>query len=228
MRRTTSCFQMCGVTLSIFLCACGGAPETNGASPTMGEAERAAVSSSMTLLEDSSFAQIAAYPPPSDPRSRSSAGAATRACAEPERSGYTVPSDFAISYVIGPANGEWEQLRRLRLLADGWYSVALLDPPTSGSLASSSERVIREGRLGDDGVRNVYAAVRVCDLFSLDGYFFDPSRLEGSTATLRSESVQVLAVMADGRSHAVAARNVYVPRFLDIRTTLFTETGGVF
>ncbi|MCB9946502.1 MAG: hypothetical protein H6842_01590 [Rhodospirillaceae bacterium] len=164
---------------------------------------------------------------PPDPSAPVSYDVASTACSEPDRSNYVVPADFAVTYLIGPAHGDWGQPRRLHLSADGHYTLTELVAPAAGSLTSPGERVVREGNLSVQAVRNIYAAVLVCDFFGLDGNFYDPSQLVGSTDPVRAESVQVLAVTANGREHAITVRNIQVPRFLTVRTTLFTETGGM-
>ncbi len=214
--------------VALGLSACGGESSGGMEAASVGEAEPTAASeSAMAPAGNPSLDEMLTYMLPPDPSTPIAADVAASACAEPDRSTYVVPEDFTITYLIGPAHGDWGQPRRLRLDADGRYSLTELMPAPAGSLEAPGERVIREGRANVQSVRNVYAAVLVCNLFALDGNFFDPSRLEGSTAPMRDESVQVLAVRANGRSHAVTVRNVEVTRFLTVRTTLFAETGGI-
>ena len=225
----TICLLRPGLAVFVLgLAACGTDSTGGSGQPPAGEtAPTAVAASAVTPPGNPSLDDMLSYMLPPDSSTPISADVATSTCAEPDRSTYAVPEDFTITYLIGPAHGDWGQPRRLRLDADGRYSLTELEPPVVGSLEAPRERVIREGRAGVQGVRNVYAAVVVCNLFALDGNFFDPSRLEGSTAPMRDESVQVLAVRANGRSHAVTVRNVEVTRFLTVRTTLFAETGGI-
>ncbi len=228
MRWRIDLFRPVLAVLVLGLSACGGESSGGTEAVPVGEAEpTAAAESAMAPVGNPSLDEMLAYMLPPDPSTPIAADVATSACAEPGRSTYVVPEDFTITYLIGPAHGDWGQPRRLQLDADGRYSLTELTPTPAGSLEPPGERVIREGRANVQSVRNVYAAVLVCNLFALDGNFFDPSRLEGSTAPMRDESVQVLAVRANGRSHAVTVRNVEVTRFLTVRTTLFTETGGI-
>ena len=230
MQRTIGLLRTTGVAFALGLAACGTDSSDGSGQPPADETASAsppAPASAVVPEGSPSLDEMLSYMLPPDPSSPISADAATSACAEPDRSTYVVPEDFTITYLIGPAHGDWGQPRRLRLDADGRYSLTELEAPVVGSLDAPGERVIREGRANVQSVRNVYAAVLVCNLFGLDGNFFDPSRLEGSTAPMRDESVQVLAVRANGRSHAVTVRNVEVTRFLTVRTTLFAETGGI-
>ena len=228
MRRTKDLLRATAVAIAVGLAGCGSGSEGEPAAPTDGATAPEAAAPPATMPSGSqSLEEMLAYMLPPDASMPISGDVASSSCAEPDRSTYVVPEDFTITYLIGPAHGNWGRPRRLRLDADGRYSLTELEPAVAGSQGASGERVIREGRADVQSVRNVYAAVLVCDLFGLDGNFFDPARLEGSTAPMRDESVQVLAVRANGRSHAVTVRNVEVTRFLTVRTTLFAETGGI-
>jgi hypothetical protein len=152
---------------------------------------------------------------------------ATAPCAAPGPGTVRVPQDFALAYTIEPASGDWGRPRRMDVDAAGRFRLVELIPPPPGALAAPEERLLREGTLSLAGRRSLYAAVVACDLFALDGPFFDPARLEGSTAPVRRESAQTISVTADGRSHRVVVRNVPVERFLTVRSTLFAETGGL-
>lgn len=215
-----------GALFCFCLSACGGSPEGTG-SPAGGAAPQAQTTVAADPMGSHTLDRMLAQMTPPDPGFPVSYDLASTPCGQPDRSNYVVPADFAVTYLIGPAHGDWGEPRRLHLSADGRYSVTQLVPPTVGSLASPGERVVREGRIDVPAVRNVYAAVLVCDFFGLDGNFYDPSQLVGSTDPVRAESVQVLAVTANGRDHAIAVRNIQVPRFLTVRTTLFSETGGM-
>ena len=145
-------------------------------------------------------------------------------CDAPAPGGYTVPTDFAVSYVISPVAGDWGVPRRLTVDPQGRYRLVELVPPPPGSLDAPAERALADGRVRGPGLRNLYAAVVACGFFDLRGPFFDDSLLQGSTEPVRQESTQSLSVTADGRSHQVVVRNVPVQRFVNIRSTLFAET----
>ena len=148
-------------------------------------------------------------------------------CVEPARGSYAVPSDFAIGYVIEQPQGALGMTRRLTVDPSGQYRLTELQAPPPGSLDPPLERSLREGTVSGAAMRNLFAAVLLCDFFGLHGPYFDPSLLEGSTEGVRQVSAQTLTVRMNGHSHRVVIRNVPVRRFVTIRTTLLVETGGV-
>lgn len=150
-------------------------------------------------------------------------------CQAPAPDGYRVPADFQVTFVLSPlagqpAGGDAATPRRLTVAPDGRYRLVALLPPPPGSLAAPLERALGDGRVTGPGLRNLYAAVVACGFFDLEGPYFDDRRLDGSTASMRQESTQSLAITADGRRHQVVVRNLPVERFVRIRSTLFAET----
>jgi hypothetical protein len=139
-------------------------------------------------------------------------------CGTIDMGAVSVPGDFEVTYVSGPAHADWGGRTTLAVTAKGDVTEKESAPSRNapGAPGGTPAEGVKTYRIAPERVRLVYAAVLACRFFDLERVYAAQGVVDGGSESLR--------VRAGGREHAVSVRNTRVERFNRIVSTLMGAT----
>jgi hypothetical protein len=136
-------------------------------------------------------------------------------CGTIDSGAVTVPEDFEISCVSGPAHADWGGRKALAVTAKGEVTEKEGKPGRPAPGEARMERVTTY-RISPNRVKQIYGQVLACNFFELNTHYAASGIMDGSTESLR--------VRAGGREHSVSVSNTHVERFSRIVAVLISAS----
>lgn len=136
-------------------------------------------------------------------------------CGTIDMGAVSVPGDFEVTYVSGPAHADWGGRTTLAVTAKGDVTEKEGAPGRKAPGGAPAESV-KTLRISPDRVKLIYGSILACRFFELQNVYAARGVLDGGSESLR--------VLAGGREHTVSLRNARVERFSRIVSTLMGAT----
>jgi hypothetical protein len=132
-------------------------------------------------------------------------------CGTIDMEAVSVPGDFEVTYVSGPAHADWGGRTTLAVTAKGDVTEKEGAPGRSAPGGAPAESV-KTHRISPDRVKLIYGSILACRFFELQNVYAARGVMDGGSESLR--------VRAGGQEHTVSLRNARVERFSRIVSTL--------